>query len=65
MIMGLTISWILFLILINYAGFPNEVIAVNIGTEISKPKNKRKPIMKTRIKYIDDLSFAAAINLVS
>ena len=49
--------------LINFAGFPAQDISVNIGEEITKPKTKRKPMMKTHLKYIDDLSFGAAINL--
>ena len=60
---GTRLGMFLFLVLINFAGFPAQDISVNIGEEITKPKTKRKPMMKTHLKYIDDLSFGAAINL--
>ena len=60
---GTRLGMFLFLVLINFAGFPAQDIAVNIGEEMTKSLNKRKPMMKTHLKYIDDLTFAAAINL--
>jgi hypothetical protein len=60
---GTRLGMFLFLVLINFAGFPAQDISVNIGDEITKLKNKRKPLLNTHLKYIDDLTFAAAINL--
>ena len=60
---GTILGMFLFLVLINFAGFPHQDISVNIGEEVTKQRNKRKPIMKTHLKYIDDLTYAAAINL--
>ena len=40
---GTRLGMFLFLVLINFAGFPIEDIAMNIGEEITKPNNKRKP----------------------
>ena len=60
---GTRLGMFLFLVLINFAGFSSEDIEVNIGKEITKMKNKRNPMMKTHMKYIDDLTLATAIEL--
>ena len=58
---GTRLGMFLFLIYINFAGLSAEQLTVNIGEEVTR--TKRQPIMQTHMKYIDDLSFAAAINL--
>ena len=40
-----------------------DEIQNEIGNEITKAKNKRKPMTNTHLKYIDDLTLATAINL--
>ena len=51
------------MLLINYAGIPADDQLVNIGEQITTSNNKRKAMEKVHMKYIDDLSFATAINL--
>ena len=58
---GTRLGMFLFLILINFAGFPNQEI--NTGREITRLRSKRKPILKTHMKYIDDISLAVSLNL--
>ena len=58
---GTRLGMFLFLVMINYAGLPAADLAVNIGEEITT--KRRKPMTKSHMKYIDDLSFTAALNL--
>ena len=58
---GTRLGMILFLVMINYAGMPLEDPGIRIGEEVTR--NKRKPMMRAHMKYIDDLSFTTAINL--
>ena len=51
----------LFLILINAAGFRNNL--TNVGEYITKPFNKRIPMPRIHLKYIDDMTIAEALNL--
>ena len=60
---GTRLGMFLFLVLINHAGIPADDQILNIGEQITTSKNKRKTMVKTHMKYINDLSIAAAINL--
>ena len=60
---GTRLGMFLFLVLINHAGIPVDDQILNIGDQITTSKNKRKTMEKTHMKYINDLSIAAAINL--
>ena len=53
----------LFLVLVNFAGFTHNHGAENIGSEITKLRNNRRPMTRTHMKYIDDISLAVALNL--
>ena len=53
----------LFLVLINAAGFKEAI--KKKGEVIIKPFNRRGPINKIHLKFIDDLTVAEAINLKS
>ena len=58
---GTRLGMFLFLILINFAGFPFQEIERGMGKLITQPK--RKPISKMHLKYVDDLSYLKSINL--
>ena len=58
---GTKLGLFLFLILINAAGY--QYLEKNIGTIITKNALKRKAIQNIHLKYIDDLSYAEALNL--
>ena len=58
---GTRLGMFLFLVLINFAGLPAGDLDVNIGETITN--KRRKPMGTTHMKYIDDLSFASALNL--
>jgi hypothetical protein len=58
---GTRLGMFIFLVMINYAGLPAADLAVDIGEEITS--KRRKPMTKSHMKYIDDLSFTAALNL--
>ena len=60
---GTRLGMFLFLILINFAGFNSHELQHNIGSVITKPLKERKPVFKSHMKYIDDLSYAHAIDL--
>ena len=60
---GTRLGMFLFLILINFAGFDSSELEKDIGTLITKPLTKRKPIHKSHMKYIDDLTFAHSLEL--
>ena len=51
----------LFLVLINFAGIPEDQLSLNIGDQITN--RKRDTLKPTHMKYLDDLSLATAINL--
>ena len=51
----------LFLIMINFAGIPSQDIEREIGKTITQ--NRRKPVRKLHLKYVDDLSYLTSINL--
>ena len=60
---GTRLGMFLFLVLINFAGFAPNTRAKNIGNEVTKSRKERKPIVSTHMKYIDDLSLAASLDL--
>ena len=60
---GTRLGMFLFLILINFAGFPQDSHTKDIGKEITKSHKTRKPIKTTHMKFIDDLSLAVSLNL--
>ena len=53
----------LFLILFNGAGPPTNM--VSIGKQITQPKNRRTIIKKMKVKWIDDVTVCAAVDLKS
>ena len=57
---GTLLGMFLFLILINAAGFRDQI--KNTGEIITKPR-KREAMEKIHLKYIDDMTAAVAINL--
>ena len=60
---GTILGMFLFLVLINAAGFKEAI--KNTGEVITQPFNRRGPINKIHLKFIDDLTVAEAINLKS
>ena len=58
---GTLLGMFLFLILINAAGFRDQMNET--GNIITKPFNKREAMKKIHLKYIDDMTAAEAINL--
>ena len=60
---GSRLGLFLFLVLINFAGFDPKTLENDIGTEITKSRKNRRPILSTHMKYIDDLSLCVALNL--
>ena len=58
---GTILGMFLFLILINEAGFRDNLN--NVGKYITKPFNKREPMPRVHLKYIDDMTVAESINL--
>ena len=58
---GTKLGLFLFLILINAADI--EHLEKHIGKVITGKLNKRKPIEKIHLKYVDDISIAQSINL--
>ena len=57
-----TILWMfLFIVLINLVGFGNQ--NKQVGMTITKPLQKRKPMEKIHLKYIDDLTVAQSLSL--
>ena len=60
---GTRLGMFLFLILINFAGFDSCELEKNVGTVITQPLNRRKPISQSHMKYIDDLSFVHSLEL--
>ena len=60
---GTRLGMFLFLILINFAGYHKSEVLINLGRHITTPLAKRAPIRKKHLKYVDDLSFLASIDL--
>ena len=58
---GTIVGMILFLVLINDAGYDKE--SVNIGEKITKSVNKRNEMKAKHFKYVDDMTLAEAIIL--
>ena len=58
---GTILGLFLFLILINKAGFKDNMR--NVGETITGPIGKRKPMHTTHLKYVYDLSILEALNL--
>ena len=58
---GTKLGLYLFLILINKAGYKPNQMNSNLGEQITQPK--RKPILRTQQKYVDDMTQCAAVNL--
>ena len=58
---GTIFGLFLFLILINSAGYQN--LEKNIGHKITEKKNKRSVMPSTHIKFVDDMTLAAVLNL--
>ena len=58
---GTRLGMFLFLIMINFSGFPFDEIERETGQWITK--QRRKPLNNLHLKYVDDLSFLTAINL--
>ena len=58
---GTRLGLLLFLILINAAGYPN--LEKHLGAKITGKLRKRTPIKNTHMKYVDDLSLAQSLNL--
>ena len=58
---GTILGMFLFLILINAAGFREKI--KNTGKILTGPLNKRKPMEKIHLKFIDDMTAAESINL--
>ena len=58
---GTLLGMFLFLVMINAAGFRNNL--QNVGKWITKPFNRRKPMPRIHLKYVDDMTVAEALNL--
>ena len=58
---GTKLGLYLFLVLINKAGYRPDQMDFNLGVQITKPK--RKPILRTQQKNVDDMTQCAAVNL--
>ena len=58
---GTLLGMFLFLMMINAAGFRNNL--QNVGKWITKPFNRRKPMPRIHLKYVDDMTVAEALNL--
>ena len=58
---GTKLGLYLFLVLINKAGYQANQLNLNIGVQITQPK--RKPILRTQQKYVDDMTQCAAVDL--
>jgi hypothetical protein len=58
---GTRLGMFLFLIMINFAGFPFQEIERETGERITQMR--RKPLKNLHLKYVDDLSYLTAIHL--
>ena len=60
---GTKLGMFLFLILINFAGYKSHEVVSNLGQYVTKAVSERKPLVKKHMKYIDDMSIMASIDL--
>lgn len=60
---GTRLGMLLLLILINLAGFTQEELEKNLGEKITKSLKSRKSMEKIHLKYIDDFTFGASLDL--
>ena len=60
---GTRLGMLLFLILINLAGFSQDELVKNVGEVITQPFKLRKPMDKIHLKYIDDLTLGTRLDL--
>ena len=58
---GTKLGLLLFLILINAAGYPH--LEQNLGKRVTERLCKRTPLENTHLKYVDDMSIAQAIDM--
>ena len=58
---GTKLGLLLFLILINAAGYIH--LEQNLGEKVTEKLGKRTPLENIHMKYVDDLSLAQAVNL--
>ena len=58
---GTRLGMFLFLIMINFAGFPFQDIERGTGKKITQ--TRRRPLKNLHLKYVDDLSYLTAIEL--
>jgi hypothetical protein len=58
---GTRLGMFLFLIMINFAGFPFQEIERETGKVIAQ--KRRKPLKNLHLKYVDDLSYLTSIDL--
>ena len=58
---GTRLGMFLFLIMINFAGFPMQDIERETGERITQ--SRRKPLTNLHLKYVDDLSYLTSIQL--
>ena len=58
---GTRLGMFLFLIMINFAGFPFQDIERETGKKITQ--RRRRPLKNLHLKYVDDLSYLTAIEL--
>ena len=58
---GTLLGMFLFLVLINAAGFRENL--KNVGSILTKKSNKKKPMLRIHLKYIDDMTVAESLNL--
>ena len=58
---GTRLGLFLFLILINFAGYQD--LEKELGEHITVTKNKRQPIPKIHLKFVDDLTLAEAFDI--
>ena len=58
---GTRLGLFLFLILINAAGY--QQLEKKLGEKITENINKRKPVLYSHMKYVDDLSLLQSLNL--
>ena len=60
---GTCLGLFMFLILFNGAGPDSN--SVSIGKQITESKRRRKPIEKSKVKWIDDMTCTVSVNLKS
>ena len=60
---GTKLGMILFIVMVNYAGFPLAEINTNIGRILTEKSSRRNPIAKFHAKYLDDLTLASIVDM--